>query len=197
MKPILTASLAGLAVLVGWVWVRGHDARLREGFASEQAAAVLAERRQVTDSLDALRAAADRQAEARVRGLEAIQRTQRRTMQTVTGRGDSLAALLASHLEADSLPDTVVVLIRSTLAAKDSGLAACRVGWAACDSTVGELEAIGRRRDSTLADLRGLLGSTDSLLAVERRRARPGLVEQVRRALPLMAASLIVGFLLR
>ena len=94
------------------------------------------------------------------------------------------------------MPDTLVVLIRSTLAARDSGLAACRVGWAACDSTTAELIAAGLRRDSTVRDLRGLLASTDSALVIERRRARPGWLETARRSLPYAAAASLVTLVL-
>src|SRR3990172_12807383 len=131
--------LAALWLAVCYLPQRDRD--VREAERSEQRAAALEDRAHVVDSLTTLRAEADSQAAARVRALEGTAARARSVMRSESVRGDSLDALLAVHLAADSLPDTLVVLIRSTLAARDSGLAACRVGWAACDSVTTEIVA--------------------------------------------------------
>src|SRR3990167_7455877 len=132
ITPLVLAVNIAAALWLAMCYLPQRDRDVREAERSEQRAVALRERAEVLDSLAALRAEADSQAARLVRTLEGTAARARGAMRAASVRGDSLDALLAGHLAADSLPDTLVVLIRSTLAARDSGLAACRVGRAAC-----------------------------------------------------------------
>src|SRR3972149_1168638 len=126
MPKLITPTVLAVNMLAAlWLAVCAlpqRDRDVREAERSDQRAAALEDRAHVVDSLTALRAEADSQAAVRVRALEGTAARARSVMRSESVRGDSLDALLAVHLAADSLPDTLVVLIRSTLAARDSGL---------------------------------------------------------------------------
>lgn len=89
-------------------------------------------------------------------------------------RTSELDDFLENHAEA--VPDTLVVLIRSRLAAADSTLAVCTRGWAVCERRVHELRDSIISRDTTLvAQLRTALDSTRIALATCQRIVSPPL----------------------
>ena len=194
--PVQTSAmlLALVLVLVGWLWLREHDARVREAAAAQRSqdslvaavAAVRAEAavRYTADSLAAQRAVRERDA--------ALARARADAARTADSLGKLLVGLAAAA------PESLQPLIDRMLADWTAHLDADLQERAAADSALAERDAryVGLE-GAYAADLAAVQRQLDEALAQLARanaRAAPGLLRRVWGALPWIGGAAAGGY---
>ena len=200
MKPSVHPSALVFALallLVGWLWLREHDARVREAAAAQRSqdslvaavAAVRAEAatRHTADSLATLRAVRERDA--------ALARARAEAVRTADSLGKLLVGLAAAA------PDTLRPLLYRILAEWTAHLDADLQERSAADSAIAERDARYVALEATYAaDLAAVNRQLDEALRQLRAanaRARPGLLRRAVMILPWAAGAYAAGRLSR
>ena len=188
----MTPLLVGAALLLGLLWLREHDARIRE----------TASARRSQDSLRAAVAASAAETDARHRAdsIAAWQAIQARDVALRRARheADSLAGLAGTLIDSlvSIVPDSLSPFVdrlraswRADMAARERERAQADSALAARSLRVAQLEA---EYAHDMGAVRAQLEAMHQLGAANR-RARPGLLERARQIAPWALGAYVVG----
>ena len=194
MKP-LTYLLGALAVLlIGGFWLRAHDARLQAVATADRTRDSLALATRFQDSVEALRAEKDAIAAHRDSVLRDSLATVRRSLHRARDETAHLTSDLEALLAADTtVPDTLRLAIGHTLTALTARAETCDAALSLADSVASVCSQRLAVRDSTVADLRGLLTAQTGLTEQYRRAARPSLLARLWGHLPWFVVGAALG----
>lgn len=174
----------GLAVLIGVLWLKWHDAQVRATVLLVQRDSVLEVRRQEIAAVEVGRlATAAEHAKLRLQLEAANQRSAAHdsVLRMTAGRLDSaLHAVIPADLK--PLLDSLIATYEGRLAGKDSTIS--RQDLALRDA-LGDQTAC----DSAAGKLRGLADDYKDQAAAWRRRAQPGLLRRIAQGLPWAAGG--------
>ena len=189
----MTPLLVGAALLLGLLWLREHDRRLRETAAA-------------TRSLDSLRAAvaasaAETDARHRADSIAAWQTIQARDVALRRARheADSLAGLAGTLIDSlvSIVPDSLSPFVdrlraswRADMAARERERAQADSALAARSLRVAQLEAEYSR---DMGAVRAQLAEAMHQLGAANRRASPGLWRRVAQTAPWVAGAALAG----
>ena len=193
----MTPLLVGAALLLGLLWLREHDRRLRETAAA-------------TRSLDSLRAAvaasaAETDARHRADSIAAWQAIQARDVALRRARheADSLAGLAGTLIDSlvSIVPDSLSPFVdrlraswRADMAARERERAQADSALAARSLRVAQLEA---EYAHDMGAVRAQLAEAMHQLGAANRRASPGLWRRVAQTAPWVAGAALAGHLIR
>jgi hypothetical protein len=185
--------LGAVLVLVGWLWLREHDARVREAAAA----------RYSQDSLAAAATTDRAEREARYAAkfltYEAARRRAASELVAARRTADASAAGLTRLLDslAAMAPDTLSAFVSRILADWTAHLDADLAERAAADAALAmrdaRIVALEAAYGADLAAVNAQLDEALRQLARANARARPGLLRRALAALPWIAGGYVVG----